>query len=94
MRDKKISTSKHWQSPDEKKWIEVHADGKLLGILEEGGAFEHEKARLTGLFGITIKDATPEALAKYGAKTVLPKRITNKMRRLAEKAEKEDRAVL
>lgn len=69
---------KYWKSPKEEFWTEFIVDGKIIGIAK-GAAAEKEKKRLSGLMGIYIGEASPEALIKHRAKTNLPKRIYEKM---------------
>ena len=87
MKEQTERKGKYWTQPEEKKWTAIFADGKLLGVLEEGHHVNRTVARLKGLAGIRIQKATPLHHAKYNTKTVLPSRICKKMKAMHEQAE-------
>ena len=73
---------KHWKQPLEKNWYSFLADGKRVGTLEDSPKVQKEIKRIKKLAGIEIVTASNEDLMKVNAKTVIPKRITDKMEKL------------
>jgi hypothetical protein len=76
----------HWKEPKEKNWYTFLANGKLIGICEDCNVMQKEISRVSGLAGVIVRPATKKELIKVNAKTVLPKRIINKMEYLARNA--------
>ncbi len=71
-------------------WWSFIADGRLVSTQEESARTNKEIIRLRGLAGISIQPATDSDLIKINAKTLLPKRITDKMSQAAKRFAKQE----
>ena len=77
---------KFWKQPEEKAWISVIVDGRCIQTCEDSARLDKERKRLFGMAGIHFVAATLEQLIKVNARTVIPKRIVDKMDMLARVA--------
>jgi len=75
---------KHWKQPLEKNWYSIIIDGKRISTLEDSPKVQKEIKRINKLIGIEIVIASNKDLANVNAKTVIPKRIIDKMAQMCK----------
>ena len=75
---------KHWKQPLEKIWYSFIVDSKRIATLEDSPKVQKEIKRINKLAGIEVVAASEQDLTRVNAKTVIPKRITDKMKSLYE----------
>ena len=74
---------KYWKSPKEEHWFVIIADNEPVGVMIQSPALDRERKRFEGTLSVDVVLADNNDLLRFGAKTLIPKRIITNMAQLS-----------